>query len=71
MEDVETVTISPKFQVVIPRRIRQKLGLQPGQKVHVFLYDDRLELVPLRKLRKMRGFLRGIDISVPRDPDRT
>ncbi len=71
MESVETVTISPKYQVVIPRRIREKLGLRPGEKVRVFVYDDRLEFVPVRKLRKMRGFLRGIDTTVIREPDRT
>ncbi len=71
MESVETVTISPKYQVVIPRRIREKLGLRPGEKLRVFVYDDRLEFVPVRKLRKMRGFLRGIDTTVIREPDRT
>ncbi len=68
---METVTISPKYQVVIPRRIREKLGLRPGEKVRVFVYDDRLEFVPVRKLRKMRGFLRGIDTTVIREHDRT
>lgn len=67
---METVTISPKFQVVIPRAVREPLGLKPGQKVQVILYDNRIELVLLKPTRKMRGFLKGIDTSVPREPDR-
>ena len=65
-----TVTISPKFQVVIPKDIRDRLDLRPGQKVEAILYDGRVELVPVRPMRAMRGFLRGIDTDVPREPDR-
>lgn len=64
------VTVSPKFQVVIPREVREKLGLEPGQKVQVVLHDDRVELIPERPLKKMRGFLRGIDTRVPREKER-
>lgn len=67
---METVTISPKFQVVIPKTIREHLKLRAGQKVRAILYEDRIELVPVRPLRKMRGFLRGIDTGVPREADR-
>jgi AbrB family looped-hinge helix DNA binding protein len=67
---METVTISPKFQVVIPKTIREHLKLRAGQKVRALLYEDRIELVPVRPLRKMRGFLRGIDTDVPREADR-
>jgi AbrB family looped-hinge helix DNA binding protein len=67
---METVTISPKFQVVIPKSIRDQLKLRAGQKVRALLYEDRIELVPVRPLRKMRGFLRGIDTGVPREADR-
>ena len=67
---MDTVTISPKFQVVIPRGIRKSLGLVPGQKVQAIVYEDRIELIPLRPIRKMRGFLRGIDTAVPRERDR-
>jgi AbrB family looped-hinge helix DNA binding protein len=67
---VETVTISPKYQVVIPKQIRRKLGLCPGQKVQAIAYENRIELVPVRPIRKMRGFLKGIDPSVSRDDDR-
>jgi AbrB family looped-hinge helix DNA binding protein len=67
---VQTVTISPKFQVVIPKSIRERLGLSPGQKVQAVLYGDRIELIPLQPAKRMRGFLKGIDTSVPREPDR-
>jgi AbrB family looped-hinge helix DNA binding protein len=67
---VDTVTISPKFQVVIPRAIREALDLEPGQKVQAMRYQNRIELVPVRPLKSMRGFLKGIDTNVPRDRDR-
>jgi AbrB family looped-hinge helix DNA binding protein len=64
------VTVSPKFQVVIPRDIREALRLEPGQKVHALRYQNRVELIPVRSMRSLRGFLKGIDTSVPRDKDR-
>lgn len=67
---MEAVTVSPKYQVVIPRKIREPLGLQPGQTVQVVLYDNRIELIPVRPIREMRGFLKGIDTTVEREPDR-
>ena len=67
---MSTVTISPKFQVVIPKEIRNMLKLTPGQKVQAIAYDDRIELIPIVPIRKMKGFLRGIDTNVPREPDR-
>jgi len=68
--DVDTVTISPTFRVVIPKRIRDALHLRPGQKVLALRVDDRVELVPLLEPEARRGFLRGIDTDVPRDADR-
>ncbi len=65
-----TVTISPKFQVVIPKPIREKLGLTAGQKVQAIAYEDRIELIPVRPIQQMRGFLKGIDTTVPREGDR-
>ena len=67
---METVTISPKFQVVIPRAVRKSLGIKPGQKVQVILYNNRIELVPLKPIKKARGFLKGIDTSVQREAGR-
>lgn len=65
-----TVTISPKFQVVIPKEIREQLQLSPGQKVQAIVYEGRIELIPLRPTREMRGFLAGIDTEVEREADR-
>jgi AbrB family looped-hinge helix DNA binding protein len=67
---METLTISPKVPVVIPKAIRQRLGLSAGQKVQAIVYGDRIELIPLRPARQLRGFLKGIDTTVPREPDR-
>ena len=68
---MRTLTISPKFQVVIPKAIREQLRLRPGQKVQAIVYDNRIELIPVRPVKKMRGFVRGIDTTVPREDDRT
>ena len=67
---METVTISPKFQVVIPKEIRESLKLTPGQKIQAMLYDNRIELIPVRSIKKMRGYLKGIDTSIDRETDR-
>lgn len=67
---MSVVTVSPKFQVVIPRHIREALKLQPGQKVHAFEYEGRVELILVRPAKALRGFLRGLDTSVPRERDR-
>ena len=67
---METVTVSPKFQVVIPRGVREPLGIRPGQKVQVVRYEDRIELIPVKPVREMRGSFKGIDTRVEREPDR-
>ena len=67
---METVTISPKYQVVIPRKVREQMDLRPGQVVQVIVYENRIGLVPIRSIKDLRGFLRGIDTSVEREPDR-
>jgi len=67
---MDTVTISPKFQVVIPKDIRESLKLAPGQKVQAIVYENRIELIPQRPMKKMRGFLEGMDTGVPREDDR-
>ncbi|HXO19722.1 MAG TPA: AbrB/MazE/SpoVT family DNA-binding domain-containing protein [Thermoanaerobaculia bacterium] len=65
-----TVTVSPKFQVVIPREVRESMGIRPGEQLQVFEHENRIELIPVRSMREMRGFLKGIDTTVERDPDR-
>lgn len=67
---MESVTISPKYQVVIPRKVRDSLHLSPGQKLQVVVYGNRIELIPVRKIYEMRGFLKGINTSFKREPDR-
>jgi AbrB family looped-hinge helix DNA binding protein len=67
---METVTVSPKYQVVIPSRIRKSLGVKPGQKVKVIMYDNRIEMIPVKPAQEMRGFLKGIDTELEREPDR-
>ena len=67
---METVTVSPKYQVVIPSRVRKLLGVEPGQKVKVILYDNRIEMIPVRPAEEVRGFLKGIDTTVERESDR-
>lgn len=67
---MQTVTVSPKFQVIIPTDIRQSLNLQPGQKMQIVHYGERIELLPIKPIKSMRGFLRGIDTDVPREADR-
>ncbi len=67
---MNTVTISPKYQVVIPKAIREELGLEPGQRVEAIAYEGRIELIPVRPARTMRGFVKGIDTNVERDADR-
>ena len=65
-----TVTVSPKYQIVIPREIREKHHLIPGQKVQVISYSNRIEVIPEKKISDMRGFLHGIDTSFKREADR-
>lgn len=67
---MDTLTISPKYQVVIPKEIREALRLTPGQKVQVIAYEDRIELIPVQPMHQMKGFLKGIDTDVPREGDR-
>ena len=65
-----TITVSSKYQIVIPVKIREALGTRPGEKLHAIEYRGRIELVPVRATRASRGSLEGIDTDVPRDPDR-
>jgi AbrB family looped-hinge helix DNA binding protein len=68
---MQIVTISPKFQVVIPQRVREAMGLRSGEKAHVISFRNRIEIIPLRDIRKLRGYLKGIDTSFEREPDRS
>jgi hypothetical protein len=68
---METAIVSPEFHVAISQAIWEALGLQPGQKVEVMLYQSRIELIAVRSVREMHGFLKGIDTTVKREPDWT
>ena len=65
-----TVTVSPKYQVVIPKEVRQKLNLKPGQKLQIIQIGDRLEFIPIRSIKDARGFLKGINTNIEREEDR-
>ncbi|MCA1805909.1 MAG: AbrB/MazE/SpoVT family DNA-binding domain-containing protein [Xanthomonadaceae bacterium] len=64
------VTVSPKFQVVIPKEVRESMGIFSGQKIQILTYQNRIELIPLKPMSEMKGFLKGIDTKVKRDKDR-
>jgi AbrB family looped-hinge helix DNA binding protein len=64
---MESVTVSPKYQVVIPQAVRQMLGVKPGQKMRVIAYDDKVVFIPVRPIREARGSLKGIDTDVQRE----
>ena len=65
-----SVTVSPKYQIVIPKEVRESMGIVSGQKIQILTYQNRIELIPVQPMKKMRGFLKGIDTSVRRDKDR-
>jgi AbrB family looped-hinge helix DNA binding protein len=65
-----SVTVSPKYQVVIPKEVRESMGIVSGQKIQVLTYRNRIELIPIKPMEEMRGFLKGIDTIVEREDDR-
>jgi AbrB family looped-hinge helix DNA binding protein len=67
---MESATVSTKYQVVIPLKVREALGIKPGQKVQVIPYEGRIEMIPLEPMMDSRGFLRGIDTHIEREEDR-
>lgn len=67
---MNAVTVSPQFQIVIPQEVRDQVHLEAGQQMQVIVYNGRIELIPIQSLPHMRGFLKGIDTSVPREADR-
>lgn len=67
---MNAVTLSSKFQIAIPARIRREMGLQSGQRFTVIAKGDAIALVPIKPVRSARGLLRDIDTEVHRDADR-
>jgi AbrB family looped-hinge helix DNA binding protein len=67
---MQSVIVSPKYQVVIPKTVRKALNLRPGQKMRVMEYAGRIELIPERDIKELRGFLKGINTKFEREKDR-
>ena len=67
---MDVVTVSSEYQVLIPLDVRRSLGIKPGQKVQVVLYENRIELIPILPAKEARGFLKGIDTTINREADR-
>lgn len=67
---MQTVTVSPKFQVVIPKKIREAMRLRPGQRLKVIEYEGRIELIPDRDISELKGFIKGINTEFEREGDR-
>jgi AbrB family looped-hinge helix DNA binding protein len=67
---METVTISPKYQIVIPKSIRDNLDLHPGEKIQVLVYSGRIEYIPVKSTANLKGFLKGMNTRLDRDGDR-
>ena len=67
---MQSVTLSPKYQVVIPKTVREALKLHPGQKMQIIEYAGRIELIPERDIKELRGFLKGINTEFKREEDR-
>ena len=67
---MQSVTVSPKNQVVIPKTVREALNVRPGQKMQVVEYAGRIELIPERYIKELRGFLKGINTEFKREKDR-
>jgi len=66
---MQTVTLSPKYQVVIPKSVRNVLNLRPGQKMQVIEYNGRIEFIPERDIAELRGFLKGINTEFEREEE--
>jgi AbrB family looped-hinge helix DNA binding protein len=69
--DMTTVTLSSKFQVVVPREVRERMNLKPGQKLSMLAYNGHIRLAPILPPGAYRGIFKGIDTSIPEEPDRT
>ncbi len=64
------VTVSPKFQIVIPKDVRESMGIVSGQKIQMLTFRNRIELIPIKPIRQMKGSLKGINTNIKREKDR-
>lgn len=67
---MQAVTVSPKFQIEIPKEIRKTMGIVSGQKIQILMYQNRIELIPFKPIKELSGFLKGINTDIERDKDR-
>lgn len=67
---MSTVTVSPKFQVVIPKDVRDSIGLKVGEVLQVIQYGRRIEMIPVTSIKSMKGFLKGMSSHFQREEDR-
>ncbi len=65
-----TVTVSPKFQVVIPKEVRESIGLKAGEILQIIQYGQRIELIPVKTIKSLKGMLKGMNTNFVREDDR-
>jgi len=65
-----TVTVSPKYQIVIPAQMRKDFAINKGEKLQVISFRNRIELIPVHKMKTMRGFLKNMSTAFEREHDR-
>ncbi len=66
---MSSVTISPKFQVVIPKEVRESMSLKSGEKLEVVQYGHRIELIPIKGIKSLKGLLKGMNTDFEREED--
>jgi len=67
---MNTITVSPKYQILIPKKVRNNLHIKPGNKLQVFSYNGRIEIIPIKSFSSLKGSLKGINTNIARDEDR-
>jgi AbrB family looped-hinge helix DNA binding protein len=64
---MKPITVSPRFQVLLPKKVREQIKIKVGQKMHVFVFDNIITLIPVRPIREARGSLKNINAVIVRD----
>ncbi|OPY88388.1 MAG: SpoVT / AbrB like domain protein [Smithella sp. PtaU1.Bin162] len=67
---MKTVVVSSKYQVVIPKEVREDIGLKAGTKLEIIMYGNRIELIPVHSMKKLKGMFKGINTDIKREDDR-
>ena len=67
---MNTITLSNEYQLVIPKEISESLGMEAGTSFEVLSYNNRIELIPISPINKLKGIFKGIDTNISRDDDR-